>query len=152
MKSLSEGDIVALMERRVYDVAACNEKLSVYLNGEKVPNTFDNYIGLYTTNDQQQEIPRVIMRVNERWQVGVGISLSGQFQQVSFVNSICTSRGGTHVNYIADQVAKYLLEQVKKKDKDLKFTPNHIKVKNYFIIIASYNNIEYYRRIIFPSL
>ena len=28
-------------------------------------------------------------KVNERWEVGVGIS-DGQFQQVSFVNGICT--------------------------------------------------------------
>ena len=29
----------------------------------------------------------------------------GQFSQVSFVNGICTLRGGTHVNMIADQLA-----------------------------------------------
>jgi DNA topoisomerase-2 len=30
------------------------------------------------------------------------------FQQVSFVNSIATTKGGTHVNYITDQIIKSL--------------------------------------------
>ena len=63
-----------------------------------------------------------------RWQVGVGISYSGHFSQVSFVNSICTSKGGTHVNYIADQVVKYIMEQLKSKDKDLRLKETHLKV------------------------
>lgn len=71
---------------------------------------------------------RVFARVNDRWQVGIGVSHSGQFEQVSFVNGINTSRGGTHVSYVTDQVAKYVLEQVEKKEKDLKLTINHIKV------------------------
>jgi DNA gyrase/topoisomerase IV subunit B len=43
--------------------------------------------------------------VNNRWEVAVTVS-DGQFAQVSFVNSICTYKGGTHVTYIADQVVR----------------------------------------------
>lgn len=45
-------------------------------------------------------------------------SKSGEFGQVSFVNSICTYRGGTHVKYIRDQLVagihKYLARRHKK--------------------------------------
>lgn len=51
-----------------------------------------------------------------RWEIGFAVS-DGQFQQVSFVNSICTIKGGTHVNYVADQIVSQLIEAVKKKDK-----------------------------------
>lgn len=40
---------------------------------------------------------------NDHWEVIVSVSDS-EFKQVSFVNSICTFRGGTHVNMIADQI------------------------------------------------
>lgn len=80
------------------------------------------------------------------YQVGLGISFTGQFTHISFVNSIHTSRGGAHVNYIADQVSKYLLDQVKKKDKELKLNVNHIKVK--FLINEFYVFFFYYRIIL----
>ncbi|CAL1137291.1 unnamed protein product, partial [Cladocopium goreaui] len=53
--------------------------------------------------------------VNDRWEVALGLTDGSGFQQakgpaaiqplkqVSFVNSINTSRGGTHVSYITDQ-------------------------------------------------
>lgn len=40
-----------------------------------------------------------------RWEICVSAT-DGQFQQVSFVNSICTSKGGTHVDYLVNQIAK----------------------------------------------
>lgn len=46
--------------------------------------------------------------------MAVAPSNSG-FQQVSFVNSIATTKGGKHVDYISDQIANKLIELVKKK-------------------------------------
>ena len=39
--------------------------------------------------------------------------------QVSFANAICTTKGGTHVNYIADQVVKHVCELLGKKHKQV---------------------------------
>ncbi|RLN49417.1 hypothetical protein BBJ28_00012663, partial [Nothophytophthora sp. Chile5] len=61
-----------------------------------------------------------------RWQVGVGLSDDG-FQQVSFVNGICTTKGGQHVNYIADQITTKLVAVLKKKNKGEAVKPNYIK-------------------------
>lgn len=36
---------------------------------------------------------------------------------MSFVNSICTYKGGTHVNYVADQLASKLVDAIQKKNK-----------------------------------
>ena len=52
----------------------------------------------------------------------------GSFQQISFVNAIATTKGGGHVNYITDQVAKHLAVAVKKKNKGgSEIKPNQIK-------------------------
>ncbi|RKP39288.1 DNA topoisomerase [Dimargaris cristalligena] len=60
-----------------------------------------------------------------RWEIAFAVS-DGQFQQVSFVNSICTTKGGTHVSHIADQIAARLVEAVKKKVKST-ITPGVVK-------------------------
>merc|ERR1719161_544453 len=52
----------------------------------------------------------------------------GQFQQGSFVNSICTTKGGTHVAHIADQVVEAILKVVKSKNRGgMEIKPNHVK-------------------------
>jgi len=43
------------------------------------------------------------------------------------VNSINTSRGGTHVNHITDQIIRYLADELRKKDKEFRFSPALIK-------------------------
>jgi len=46
---------------------------------------------------------------------------------VSFVNNICTTRGGSHCNYIADQIIKKVLDTLSKKHKNLNVKGQTIK-------------------------
>ena len=50
-------------------------------------------------------------KLNDRWEVAVAAT-DGHFQQVSFVNSICTTKGGSHVRYIGDQLSEAILGQI----------------------------------------
>jgi DNA topoisomerase-2 len=63
----------------------------------------------------------------DRWEVGVSASRDASQRQVSFVNAINTYKGGTHVNYIADQVAAHLVKVLKKRKKISDPKPNQIK-------------------------
>nr|XP_026488839.1 DNA topoisomerase 2 [Vanessa tameamea] len=115
-----EDDIVALMSRRAYDVAASSQGVKVYLNGERLKiNKFKDYIDLYIKGKEDengQPLKVVYEKVNDRWEVALTLSDRG-FQQVSFVNSIATTKGGKHVDSVADSVVKNVLEVLKKKNK-----------------------------------
>lgn len=115
-----EDDIVALMRRRAYDVAASTRGVTVYLNGMRLPvKNFKDYIDLYIKENQDETgAPLKICyeSANERWEVAVTLSEKG-FQQVSFVNSIATTKGGRHVDHVTDMIVKQVLETIKKKNK-----------------------------------
>lgn len=144
MKNL-DPETVNLMHKRVLDIAGVtNEKIKVYYNGKKAPiNNFMEYVALYETegeadgeiseeegdpkkgkSGQKEDVIHEI--VNARWELCIRVS-DGKFQQVSFVNSICTSRGGTHVELVADQITRSLAEILKKKSKDVKIKPFQIR-------------------------
>jgi len=118
MAELDE-DICALMARRVVDLAGCTDRtVKVYLDGERVPVAdFKSYVDLYIgAKGSEGAKPRVYEKVSERWEVCVAPSDDG-FAQVSFVNSIATTKGGKHVDHVVDQLVAKLMEVLKKKDK-----------------------------------
>jgi DNA topoisomerase-2 len=126
-----DKDFEAVVKRRAYDVAgtmplAC-KGAKVYLNGDLLKTrNFKQYVDMYVKainkdKPEPEEGPTTTATVitetdGKRWEIGFAPS-DGNFQQVSFVNSIMTPVGGTHVNYIADQVIDKLVTIVKKKDK-----------------------------------
>ncbi|XP_060111232.1 DNA topoisomerase 2-alpha [Heteronotia binoei] len=115
-----DKDIVALMARRAYDVAGAVKDVKVFLNGKRLPvKGFRSYVDMYIkdkVDETGNPLKIIYEEVNSRWEVCLTMSERG-FQQVSFVNSIATTKGGRHVDYVADQVVNKLLEVVKKKNK-----------------------------------
>ncbi|VDK32766.1 unnamed protein product, partial [Gongylonema pulchrum] len=113
-----DDDIVALMSRRAYDVAGSTKGVKVYLNGKLLPvQGFRQYVDQYAKHnlDSDGEPYKVAFeQVNERWEVAMTVSEKG-FQQVSFANSIATTKGGRHVDYVTEQITGKLIDLIKKK-------------------------------------
>eukprot|EP00850_Spirogloea_muscicola_P007013 SM000034S12767 [mRNA] locus=s34:580239:590114:+ [translate_table: standard] len=155
-----EDDVVALMRKRVMDIAGCLGKgIKVELDGQRVPvKGFSDYVSLYlsasSSSIREEPLPsgalrqfllvtkiephrgRIYEHVNDRWEVCVSLS-EGQFQQVSFVNSIATMKGGTHVAYITDQIVTNLLLHINKK-KEVKGNPiKPFQVKNHLWVFVN---------------
>ena len=126
-----DDDIVALFEKRVFDMAGITPKsVSVYLNNKKLNvKNFEDYIHMYldaSKEEDEMDPPIVYECPHERWEVGMSLSES-QFQQVSFVNAISTTKGGKHVDYCVEKIIKVIMEKIAKKDKNLNIKPQHIK-------------------------
>lgn len=126
-----DDDIVSLIRTRAYDMAGTTDKsLRVFYNGKRIAlNSFKEYIQLYNpkTDTNGTDVPKfVTAKFGDRWEVGVGIT-DGHFQQVSFVNTINTMKGGSHVKMITDQLTGALLKVIGKKHKALKLKDYHVR-------------------------
>ncbi|MCW0208262.1 MAG: toprim domain-containing protein, partial [Achromobacter sp.] len=109
-------------------------------NDERVPAAnFADYVGLYDLAESKgtgtaDEVPRIWERLSDRWEVCMTLS-DGVFGQVSFVNAIATYKGGTHVAYLADQIAGAVAEAANKKSKGVDVKPAH--VRNYMTLFVN---------------
>ena len=127
-----EPDALALMHKRAVDMAGVlGRSVSVYFNGTRVPvRSFSEYVKLFLPPDT----PRASLKLGDRWEVAVAPS-DGQFCQVSFVNAIATTKGGTHVNVVVDQVAKSISDALAKKHRGSGVKP--FMVKNYLTVFVN---------------
>ena len=129
MVLLVTSDIISLLKKRVYDIAAVTDhsvkKIKIEYNGNIIPvKNFQNYIDLYIGS--KTETPRIYEIPNERWEYAIALSPTQEFCQVSFVNGICTYKGGKHVDYILGQIIRKLVDFIEKKKK-VKVNPATIK-------------------------
>ncbi|GJE94175.1 DNA topoisomerase 2 [Phanerochaete sordida] len=150
MDSIDE-DAVALLKKRVYDLAGTTKDVKVFLNDERIKiKGFKQYVELYLNSVAEQAAeesggaaqvkPSMIYEaVGKRWEVAFAVS-DGTFQHVAFANSIATTKGGTHVNCIADQIAKTVAASIQKKNKGAAVKPAHIKSHMWIFINALIEN------------
>ena len=59
------------------------------------------------------------------------------FQQVSFVNSIATTKGGRHVDYVADGLTAKLVDKVKKDLKKGNMAVKPFQIKQHMWIFVN---------------
>lgn len=144
------NDILALMYKRVYDIAACTRNVvKVYLNDKLINiNGFDKYVDYFYPNTEEAnteennaqnfnlEKCKVYEEVNDRWRACLVFNPENGYEHVSFVNGISTYKGGTHVDYVVNQIVKEMIAAVKKKNKSIKLKPSQIK-DNFTIFLDS---------------
>ena len=135
MSSLT-SDMIALFHKRVYDIAGTTPSdVRVYLNGTRLPiNNFKQYCGLYFEDEQKI----VYERINERWEVCVTVAQEQQHQQVSFCNAICTTKGGEHVKYVLEDIAKRVTPL--KAFKDLNVKSSQVRNSTFLFVNALISN------------
>ena len=124
--SKMDNSIYKIFQKRVWDANICTtSNCKVKFNGEALPKqSFEAYAKMHTGVDN------VHCATTDRWSVCIGPSEDGM-QQVSFVNGICTTKGGTHVDHAASLVATGIIEDMAKK---IKLRPQ--QVKNTFAIFV----------------
>ena len=123
------ADMLGLLKKRVFDIAAVTDhsikKVKIGFNDQLTPvKNFQNYVDLYVGN--KSETKRIYESSDERWEYAIALAPNHEFTQVSFVNGICTFKGGKHVDYIMNQITRKLCDYIEKKKK-VKVTPTSIK-------------------------
>ncbi|MBW0470843.1 hypothetical protein O181_010558 [Austropuccinia psidii MF-1] len=149
------GDMEALLSKRVYDLAGTLKNVKVWLNDERVKvNGFKKYVEMYingineaskssssknleppgSPGQASNKTPIIYEECGKRWEIAFAPS-DGQFQQVSFCNSIATTKGGTHVDHVVRQLVDKITESVNKKKAKLNLKP--FQVKNHLWVFVN---------------
>jgi DNA topoisomerase-2 len=124
-----DDDHFKMIEKRVYDLAGTNPDIKFTFNETKINfNSFEDYIKLYIQDYFFEEAK------DKSWSVGIALSENG-FEHVSFANSTETYDGGTHVDYIINQIITELRAFLAKRHKvDVK--PSELK-QHIFLFLNS---------------
>jgi DNA topoisomerase-2 len=133
------NEIQQVLLKRSFDIAVYCPKVKVTYNNKVIPvKSFKDYMSLHLEDDSELYYEKL----NDDWEIGVALSNDG-FQQVSMVNGISTHIGGTHVNYITNQIIKCITEGIEKKYKKLSIKSSDIKNKLFIFLNSKVINPEF---------
>lgn len=109
-----DDDTMSVLVKRVFDIAAYNPTLKVSLNGKVIPiRTFKDYMKLFL----KETADIFYEQINDKWEIGITESPIESFTQVSMVNGISTTLGGSHVNYATNMVVNSIKQSISRGTK-----------------------------------
>ena len=117
--SKMDNTIYSIFQKRVWDANICTtQNCKVKFNNEVLTKqNFEAYAKMH------EGVEDVTCVNGDRWSVCIGPSENGM-EQVSFVNGLCTNKGGTHVDHAANLIATGIIDEMAKK---IKLKPQQVK-------------------------
>jgi len=114
-----DAAIYKIFEKRVFDANICTTaNCKVKFQGEALKKmSFEAYAKMH------EGVTELCSVTTDRWSVCVGPAENG-LEQVSFVNGICTTKGGSHVDHVASLLASGVIDELAKK---IKLRPQQVK-------------------------
>jgi DNA topoisomerase-2 len=117
--SKMDETIYSIFQKRVWDANICTtQNCKVKFNGDIL--TKQNFEAYAKMHEGVEEVTCVN---GDRWSVCIGPTENGM-EQVSFVNGLCTNKGGTHVDHAANLIANGIIDEMAKK---IKLRPQQVK-------------------------
>ena len=117
--SKMDDTIYKIFQKRVWDANICTtQNCKVKFNGDVLTKqSFEMYAKMH------EGVEEVTCVSGDRWSVCIGPAENGM-EQVSFVNGLCTNKGGTHVDHAANLIANGIIDEMAKK---IKLRPQQVK-------------------------
>lgn len=133
-------DLISIMIKRVVDIAAYNPNINVYYNDNLISiKNYKDYIRFYTISDEDEILYE---KINENFEIGIIKSNYDGFEQSSIVNATATTQGGSHVNFIINNITNKLKPLLSKGNK-YNINVNDIKSKMFLFINCKIVNPEF---------
>lgn len=127
MPVMSKGDQMMII-RRAFMIAACNPQLAFTLNGRPIGiNRFKDFAAMFKCEAIEE---------SENW--NVAIYKSDTFDHQSFVNSVHTSVGGPHVDYVLDKIIEHARPKLKRAYK-VDYKPGVVKGVIGLVLVCNVN-------------
>ncbi|MAG10222.1 MAG: hypothetical protein CL494_07430, partial [Actinobacteria bacterium] len=125
--------IVDVFRKRAWDAAVCTSpQCKIKWRGEAISAlNFEKFAKMHTG------LEKMLTVVTDRWTVSIGPSPDSSFEQVSFVNGISTTKGGTHVDHAASVVAGGVIAELSKK---IQLKPQQVKNAFWIFVKATLEN------------
>ena len=121
------GDFMKVAETRTWDAAMWCSKAKVNFNSKLLEvKSLEEYSRMH-----MGDVPVAKMHT-ENFDIVVGHSTSGGFQQSSWVNGIATTKGGSHV----DKVVKILVDEILKDKRCTTLKPAQVKASLFVFVKA----------------